>query len=109
MKRLILLVPMLGALLGPVFGFLPGRFQADEDVCLRYRFSPFHGPPTGVPDQKLDVQDKPVEHLTRVPRCRSARPLYGAARLGDGPDNAVPFVLDESRGTGKGYDLLVID
>ena len=56
MKRLILLVPLLGSLLAPVFGFLAGRSELAQDVSLRYRFSPFHGPPIGIPDQKLDVQ-----------------------------------------------------
>ena len=72
MKRLILLVPTLGLLLAPVFGLFADRSQADEEVSLRYHFSPFHGPPTGVPDQKLDVYAKPVERLARLPRCRAA-------------------------------------
>ena len=43
-----------------------------------------------------------------LPKLISANPLYFEARLG--PDqSAFALVLDESKGTGKGYDLLYVD
>lgn len=92
-----------------------GASALPPEVGLRYRFSAFQGPPVHVTGQKLSLGDKPAERLSKLPRTRTAKPLFGAATLGraEGPlpggDTTLSFLLDESKGTGKGYDLLVID
>lgn len=94
------------AMAGSLFGGVAG---ASEEVALRYRFSAFQGSPVHVMGQKLLLGGTPVERLSRLPRTRSAKPLFGAARLGRGGDTTFCFLLDESRGVGTGYDTLVID
>ena len=59
--------------------------------------------------QWLEPCDRPQERLLQEPSYRSNRPIYYAARYGDGKDPVFSFVLDESRGPGKGYDTLYVD
>jgi len=59
--------------------------------------------------QWLDPLDEPNETLTTQPDYKSDRPYYYAARYGDAEDNLYTFVLDESGGPGKGYDLVYAD
>lgn len=59
--------------------------------------------------QWLLPSDRPPENLRAEPRYESARPIYFAARYGDGKDNVHTLVIDESRGTGAGYDCLYVD
>ena len=50
-----------------------------------------------------------VETLEREPVYKSANPLYMTMRIGSGEDDVVTVALDESKGTGKGYDILHVD
>ena len=59
--------------------------------------------------QWLYPLDSPRKKLAFEPKYRSAKPVYYAAVLGDAPDNVYTFVIDESGGTGKGYDTLYVD
>jgi hypothetical protein len=47
-----------------------------------------------------------AERTLKEPKAISRHPLYG--QLGDAPDDYA-FRLDESKGTGKGYDRLIVD
>jgi hypothetical protein len=47
--------------------------------------------------------------LLQEPKYQSRNPVYYAARYGDAKDNVFTFVLDESGGPGKGYDVLYVD
>lgn len=96
-------------LLAAALSLVAGAAHAADEVPLRYRFSPYQGPPVYTTGQKLSTGEKPDGPLRNVPRFRSAKPLYGAATLGRGGDTTISFALDESKGTGTGYDLLVID
>jgi hypothetical protein len=107
MRRCILLATAGSLLLGAA-----NAAEAESplpEIGLRYRFSAFQGPPVYTMGQKLILGARPTETLSSLPRTRSARPLFGAATLGRGGDTTLSFLLDESKGTGKGYDLLVID
>ncbi|MEI7728994.1 MAG: hypothetical protein WCO56_05465 [Verrucomicrobiota bacterium] len=46
--------------------------------------------------------------VSKEPRATSSRPLYGELRAVSS-DRAVAFRLDESGGTGQGYDTLIVD
>jgi hypothetical protein len=59
--------------------------------------------------QWLYPLDSPKKKLLAEPKYRSAKPVYYAAVFGDAPDNIFTFVIDESAGTGKGYDTLYVD
>ena len=57
---------------------------------------------------------QPDPGVKSYPALKSSKPIYGSVRFGqelDGADSGTPcdFVLDESGGTGKGYDRLYLD
>lgn len=49
------------------------------------------------------------EKLASEPTYKSTHPIYYAAVYGDSPDNVFTLVIDESRGTGAGFDTLYVD
>lgn len=51
----------------------------------------------------------PKQALSAQPKYGSANPVYFSAKFGAEPDNEYALVLDESKGTGKGYDTLYVD
>lgn len=57
----------------------------------------------------MEWSTKPVERLRKQPAYCSQKPAYLSARVGTGADSLFTFVLDESRGTDEGYDLLYAD
>lgn len=59
--------------------------------------------------QWLYPMESSKKRLQSEPKYHSARPIYYAAVFGDAPDNVFTLVLDESCGTGKGYDTLYVD
>jgi hypothetical protein len=59
--------------------------------------------------QSLEPGKKPGEKLRSEPDYASDYPLYLTATLGQGQDRRYTLVLDESRGTGRGYDTLYVD
>jgi hypothetical protein len=73
------------------------------------------------PDKKViwvakDTDWKTVPHpeVTAYPELKSTRPLYGAIEFGKDPGKsdsptAYHFLVDESQGTGKGYDRFYFD
>jgi hypothetical protein len=90
-------------------GLLAGTASAAEQTDLTYRFSAFQGPPLFTAGQRLRTGATPPTTLRRQPHYRSSKPIYGAVSLGTGEDTTFVLVLDESRGTGRGYDLLYAD
>ena len=54
------------------------------------------------------TSDAPLS-LRNAPKAKSEHPLYLAVRIGSGDEAAVAAVLDESRGSGSGYDRLYLD
>jgi hypothetical protein len=59
--------------------------------------------------QWLAPRDAPKEKLFLEPKFKSNKPIYYAATFGDSKDSIFSFVLDESEGTGKGYDTIYVD
>ena len=55
------------------------------------------------------VSHSPPESLLAEPDYSSTNPLYGAYLLGDGEDTTIVFSMDESDGTGSGYDMVYVD
>jgi hypothetical protein len=59
--------------------------------------------------QWLSPTNAPPERLQSVLRFKSSRPRWYAARFGDTQDNLFSVVIDESGGTGSGYDTVYVD
>lgn len=59
--------------------------------------------------QWLEPHDRLQKRLLEEPKYKSNKPIYYAARYGDGNDSMYTLVLDESKGPGKGYDTVYID
>jgi len=59
--------------------------------------------------QWLYPLDEPNEALASEPEYASAKPVYYAAQYGDAADNIHTLVIDESGGTGTGYDTVYAD
>ena len=53
--------------------------------------------------------DEPNETLLEQPDYKSDKLIYYAAKYGDADDRIYTIVLDESQGTGKGYDTVYVD
>ncbi len=76
--------------------------------------TPFHGPNViGVTHfgncQWLYPLDEPNETLVSEPTYGSDKRVYYAARYGDAKDNTYTLVIDESAGTGTGFNTLYAD
>jgi hypothetical protein len=59
--------------------------------------------------QWLYPTNAPREKLLSVPRFKSSRPRWYAAQFGDTQDKLFSIVIDESGGTGSGYDTVYVD
>jgi len=59
--------------------------------------------------QSLRASTQPEEKLSGEPKYRSKKPIYLVATFGSNADSKYTIVLDESKGTGRGYDVLYID
>ncbi len=59
--------------------------------------------------QWLRPLDEPNETLVSEPAYKSSKRVYYAAHYGDAKDNTHTFVIDESGGTGTGFDTLYAD
>jgi len=78
------------------------------------QLTPFHGPNvtrlTGYGNcQWLYPLHEPSEKLMSEPDYQSERRVYYAARYGDAQDNVFTLVIDESRGTGTGFNTVYAD
>jgi len=62
-------------------------------------------PTTGI---SAKARSRPWRPLAGRPRCASSRPVYFEVKLGPS-QKAYTMVLDESQGTGRGYDRLYVD
>ncbi|MBL7185397.1 MAG: hypothetical protein ISS70_03660 [Phycisphaerae bacterium] len=70
--------------------------------------------PQFVRGQLSTCDEQPESEVRTYPAFKSDKPLYGAIRFGGGYDQEdsgilYHFAVDESRGTGKGYDRLYFD
>jgi len=59
--------------------------------------------------QWLNPLDAAPEETLREPEYQSENPIYYAATFGDAEDNVFAFAIDESGGTGEGYDVVYVD
>ena len=63
--------------------------------------------------RRATVGETAEKEVKGIPELHSANPLFGAFSLGphddEGEQRSYAFVLDESAGTGAGYDRLLID
>ncbi len=65
--------------------------------------------------QSGECQDQPASEVKSYPAFTSQKPIYGSVRFGGEPGDRKQggqlfhYALDESQGTGKGYDRLYFD
>jgi hypothetical protein len=59
--------------------------------------------------QFLRPNTQSEERLSAEPKYRSKTPVYAVATFGSGTDSRYTIVLDESKGTGRGYDVFYVD
>lgn len=57
----------------------------------------------------VEISSQPPEQLVAEPQYSSEHPLYGSFQLANSDDNRYTSVIDESKGTGSGYDTIYID
>jgi len=86
----------------------------NPDQPQTIHLQPFHGPNvtsmTGFGNcQWLYPLSEPNETLVSEPVYGSGKRVYYAARYGDAKDNTYTFVIDESGGTGTGFNMLYAD
>jgi len=72
--------------------------QDDTEPKLGYGTCQWLNPLEAAPEEEL-----------QEPQYQSENPIYYAARFGDVDDNVFAFAIDESGGTGKGYDVVYVD
>jgi len=68
----------------------------------------------GVRGQYAECRNEPYKEVKQYPAFKSAKPFYGFVMFDCNysiPDSGIKycFAIDESKGTGKGYDLLYFD
>jgi hypothetical protein len=59
--------------------------------------------------QWLEPFARPQEKMLALPKFKSAKPVFYAAHFGDAKDHAFTLAIDESNGTGSGYDRVYVD
>ena len=111
--RKYLLIPVLicGAILPsePLFGQADSAPQA-QTIAMELYEGPDITNMTGYGNcQWLYPLDEPNETLLAQPEYKSEKLYYYAAKYGDADDNIHTIVLDESKGTGRGYDTVYVD
>ena len=96
----------------------PGATEAGREVFKLREVSVFMESGSGFFQQFLrgqaaSCQDSPFPEVKAYPKFASQKPIYGSICFGERPGRTGPalyyFALDESRGTGKGYDRLYLD
>ncbi len=92
---------------------IPAQAETAENPQT-IQLMPFHGPNvTGLTGygncQWLYPLNEPNEKLVSEPSYKSEKRVYYAARYGDAQDNVFTLVIDESRGTGTGFNTVYAD
>lgn len=72
--------------------------QDDTEPKLGYGTCQWLYPLEAAPEKKL-----------QEPEYQSENPIYYAAQFGDAEDNTFAFAIDESGGTGEGYNVVYVD
>ncbi|MGD0743859.1 MAG: hypothetical protein ABSA45_01775 [Verrucomicrobiota bacterium] len=115
LNRIVL--PLLGGLLVSSLGAtLFAATGNNQDVTVKLReVSVFDsGKDNFLRGQMCRCQDMPFPEVKHYPAFASKTPVFGSIRFGGRPDDTNSgvlfyFAVDESRGTGKGYDRLYFD
>ncbi len=103
-------------LIGIGLAFQIGRSETSSNGTYKLRevsvFDP--GKNNFLRGQMCRCQDKPFSEVKNYPAFVSQVPIFGSVRFGERPDKTNSgvlyyFAVDESRGTGKGYDRLYFD
>jgi hypothetical protein len=108
---------LVGGLIGVGVAFqILGAGESDDDRTFKLREVSAFGEGRGnfIRGQMCRCQDKPFPEVKNYPHFASRAPIFGSVRFGaksSQPDSGLLFyfAVDESRGTGKGYDRLYFD
>ena len=110
-KHLLILILVCGAMVPSelVFG-QAGSVAQTQTITMELYEAPDITSKTGYGNcQWLYPLDEPTETLLAEPEYKSERLYYYAAKYGDADDNIHTVILDESKGTGTGYDTVYVD
>jgi len=89
---------------------VPAAQSAGQTVALAYKFGEDLDKEFGyLGSTYIEPSSRPGKKLTAEPVYRSKRPLYGTVKLGTDKDGVYTLVIDESKGTGTGYDTMYVD
>jgi len=91
-----------------VFFILTLSVCADE-YELQYKVLDLRKEGVYTSGQFMRPSTRSEERLSAEPKYRSRMPVYIVARFGSDADNKYTIVLDESKGMGRGYDVLYVD
>jgi hypothetical protein len=88
--------------------------EKEETVKLREVSVFEQGQDAFLAGQSGTCNEKPNSEVKAYPKFRSAKPIYGSVKFGGKRDDPATgrtyyYALDESEGTGKGYDRLYFD
>ncbi|MBC8229121.1 hypothetical protein H8E77_06195 [bacterium] len=76
---------------------------------LQYKVSDLRKEGMYTSGQFLRPSIRSEEKLSAEPKYRSKTPVYAVVTLGSDADSKYTIVIDESKGTGRGYDVLYAD
>src|SRR5271157_3544642 len=114
--KLILGLLVCGLIGAGVAFHIPGTCETNDNRTFKLReVSVFAGSKEPfIRGQMCRCQDKPFPEVKSYPVFASQAPLFGAVRFGARASQTNSgllfyFAVDESRGTGKGYDRLYFD
>jgi hypothetical protein len=114
-KLALLLLICALAVTAFIFSFLVADKASSNGVFKLREVSVFEqGNEAFLRGQRVRCQDEPFREVKAYPAFASRAPIYGLVRFGEkyGETNsgiAFHFAVDESGGTGKGYDRLYFD
>jgi hypothetical protein len=86
-----------------------GALALSPDLPAAQMHTADGGAPFRLGWREAPLSSSPFEKFTAEPIYKSDHVLYMALRLGNGDDGIITGVLDESQGSGKGYDTLYLD
>jgi hypothetical protein len=110
-KYLLILIFVCGVILSsePLFGQASSA-PREQTIAMELYEAPDISSMTGYGNcQWLRPLDEPNETLLAQPEYKSEKLYYYAAKYGDADDNIYTVILDESKGTGTGYDTVYAD
>jgi hypothetical protein len=88
---------------------LAANYAYADEYKLQYQTMDLHQQAVPMMGQIVGASTRAAERLSGEPKYRSKTPIYAVAEFATGSDSKYTMVFDESKGTGRGYDVLYFD